>query len=224
MRYPIPVSVAALLILSLAVSSEALTAREMSVVPGADIVGFIAIDKANASPMMKKRRAKASPESKQTSQAFTAKKARFEAATGLTEDDIVSLAFSCDMDTAKLAAATQRERIGAMQAIAAIQVAKPISITKIKQAIKLEYGSQDFAGVADTTFGGHAGLIIKATAPTDPDAYLSVSPDGRIQLGNHDRSTGPGQGWPGSFGALESLAHQDGPTGRLPVPDGLHRP
>ncbi len=177
------ISASALLIAAMWTSSVgAMTASQISIVPGADIVGFVAIDKANAAPIIKKHRGADAPEGKELSQAFAAKSARFEAATGLTGDDILSIAFSCDMDTLNFKGTTQRERVAAAQAIAAIQVAKPISIEKIKRAIKLEYGSQDFAGVTDIDMGGRAGLRIKAPQPADPDFFLAVTPDQRMML------------------------------------------
>jgi len=165
----------------LAQPASAMTARQIAIVPGADFLGSIAVREANASPIMKKRKAK-EPKTQQDRRSYEARRARFEAATGLTEADVIAVAFSGDRHTANIKATTQRARIGAMNGLAAIQLAKPVSIDKLKQAIKLEYGTQDLAGVSDVTIGGRPGLKVNASKPDDPDLFLTVTKDGRLVL------------------------------------------
>ena len=183
MKHHLYFPTAALLVSAmLSPSSHAMTARQIAIVPGADFLGNIAVREANASPIMKKRKAAKKAEGEQPSREQEARRVRFETATGLTEEDIISVAFSGDMDTANMKATTQRGRVGAMNGLAAVQLAKSISIDKLKQAIKLEYGSQDLAGVSDVTIGGQAGLKVNATKPGDPDVYLTITKNGRLVL------------------------------------------
>jgi hypothetical protein len=183
MKYRLYIPGTALLISSiLAAPSSAMTARQLSIVPGADIVGNIAVREANASPIVKKRKAAQEMEGIQPRQSFEARRARFEAATGLTEDDVVAVSFSCDMDTANMKGLTQRDRMGALNGLVAVQLAKSISMKNIKQAVKLEYGSEDLAGVSDVNIGGQASLKVNASKPDDPDVYLTLTPDGRVLM------------------------------------------
>ncbi len=171
------------LTLGLAISSTfAMTAQQISVVPGADAVGSIALKAFNAAPVVKKKRATGNDEAIPWSAMTAAKRARFEVATGLAEDDIIAAAFSCDMDTLDLDADTSRGRSSSLRGLVAIQVSKAISIDKLKTAIKLEYGTQDLAGVADVAIGKQVGLKVNASKPSDPDIYLTLTPDGHIVL------------------------------------------
>ena len=163
-------------------AASAATAGQIAIVPGADVIGRVDIQALNAAPIIKKQIAKGAESWMPLAGSTSAKSARFEAATGLVADDIISVAFSCDIDTLDMTATTSRKRTAGMSGVVAIQVAKPISIAKLKQAIKLEYGTQGKAGVSETSIGKHAGLRINASQPTDPDIYLTVSPNGHLVL------------------------------------------
>jgi hypothetical protein len=161
-------------------SAIALNAIEAAIVPEADIVGTLNVKSANNSAIVKMLSAEGTNENDPANGTMLAKAARFEAATGITADDVVSVAFSCDIDTAKLDATTPNERVSNMNALLAVQLAKPITIDKLKLALKLEYGSEASAGVTEVTIGATRGLKINATTPTDPAIYLTIAPGGNI--------------------------------------------
>jgi hypothetical protein len=168
---------------SAAICSTALSAlaaqQQAAIVPGSDIVGTIAIHDLNTAPLIKNRTNTATHA---ITRAVAARSARLEASTGLTKDDITSALFSCNIDTYNFKAETQRERVADLNGLIAVQLAKPVSIGKIKQAIKLEYGTEELAGVANITITGNPGLIIKATKKTDPDIFITITPDKHVLL------------------------------------------
>jgi hypothetical protein len=170
-------------LLTLAGSAEALTATQASMVPGADFVATLDIKKVNEAPIVRKRRAadEANPD-RSASGVWLAKAARFETATGITKDDVIAIAFSCDIDTANLEGETPQERVGGAIGILAIELAKPISIEKLKLALRLEYGSEQHAGVSEVAIGNGRGLKINASNEGDPDIYLAVAPEGHVLL------------------------------------------
>jgi hypothetical protein len=157
--------------------ATAVTADQLAIVPGADVVGFI-----DFADLASRSSAKQDADGATTSlpQKLAARKARIEAATGLTEGDIVSGAFSCDIDTLTLSAATARERTANMQGVATVQLAKPLTIDQVNQALKLEYGSTAAAGVESLTIGGTAAMRIKASEPDEPDVYLAITKDKHV--------------------------------------------
>jgi len=153
--------------------------QQSAIVPGADIVGTIAIHDLYASPLIKNRTDTATHT---ITRAVAARSARLEAATGLTKNDIISALFSCNIDTYDFKAKTKRERVANLNGLIAVQLAKPVSIGKIKQAIKLEYGTEELAGVANITIVGNPGLIIKATKKSDPDIFITITSDKHVLL------------------------------------------
>lgn len=158
------------------------TARQLAIVPHADATGFIAMKSLNAAPIVQKHKLAVEEKTNQVARALSARQARFEAATGLTGEDIIDIGFSCDMDTFNMDGKTPRERTAGLRGLTAIAVAKPLSISKIKKAITLELGSPELAGVADITIANHAALKINATKPSEPHFYLALTQNQRVVL------------------------------------------
>ena len=151
----------------------------IAVVPGADITGSIAIEKLNNTALITTLRGRGT---KQSPRSLAAHQARLQSATGLTFSDISSAMFSCDADTYNFTGATPRAKVAKLNGLLAISLKKPVTISKLRQLIKLEYGSTEQAGVANVTIAGNPVLVIKSPTADKPDIYIAVSPDGRSVL------------------------------------------
>ncbi len=149
--------------------------QQIALVPGADIVGTVAITALERAPLLEY--INKAGRRKTPSRTIVARWTRINTATGLTKKDITSALFSCDIDTYDFKAPTLRGRCVRLNGIIAVQLAKPISIGKIQQAIKLEYGTEELAGVANITIAGHPALIVKSQNKKQPDIYIAVSPN-----------------------------------------------
>jgi len=150
-----------------------------AIVPGTDIIGTIDLRSLNAAPLVKNHSGK---KAHALTRDVAARSARFEAATGLTKKDVISIIFSCNLNTYNFKGVTKRDKSAKLSGLIAVKLAKPVTIAKIKQAIKLEYGSEDLAGVADITISGYPALLIKAPSKSDPDIFITVSPDKHLFL------------------------------------------
>jgi hypothetical protein len=157
-------------------------AQQVAIVGGADIIGNIAIQDLGKAPIMSKHLAEIRSEDSRWGPLMAARSARFEAATGLTAKDLLTAAFSLDIDTLAMTAATPREQVRGLSGLLALKLAKPISIAQLKQALKLEYGSQKLAGVSDVSIAGTPGLKIHASTVEDPNVYLTITPNKRTVL------------------------------------------
>jgi hypothetical protein len=157
-------------------------AQQVAIVSGADIIGNVAIQEFCNAPIISKHLAEIRSGDSQWGPLMAARRARFEAATGLTGEDILSAAFSLDIDTLDMAASTPREQVNGLSALLAIKLAKSLDIAQLKQALKLEYGSQKLAGVSDVSIAGNSGLKIHASTAQDPDVYLTITPNQKVVL------------------------------------------
>jgi hypothetical protein len=150
---------------------------DIAIVSRADLVGTIDIQALAAAPIFTLASGKHS-----ISQAAAARNARIKMATGLTKKDILSAVFSCNTTSIKYTAPTRRQRLESLQGILAVQLAKPVTIAQIRQAIKLEYGSEERAGVSSITINGYPALVVKAPDKNNPDIFVAITPNKKVLL------------------------------------------
>jgi hypothetical protein len=159
--------------------TEAVGLHQIAIVPGADLVGTIDIKELSKAAIFN---AVPGQKSHALSRSVAARSARIKLATGLTSQDITSVLFSCQTPTIKFNAPTPRQKVSAMHAMLAVELAKPVSIAQIRQAIKLEYGSEELAGVDNITINGYPALTIKAPSQKNPDIFAAMTPNNRVLL------------------------------------------
>ncbi|MDF3130181.1 hypothetical protein P0Y35_13320 [Kiritimatiellaeota bacterium B1221] len=149
-------------------------------VENADVFVYVDIAKMNESPFSKAIEAQQSPEEKALADEKTA---AFTAATGLTEDDVRSMAFSMDIDNIDFEAADPDELEDA-QAVVAIELAKPITLEQAKAGLESMGDEEIDAKITITQEDGLDVIKLESNNTEDgPDkAYGTLSPDGKTFL------------------------------------------
>lgn len=149
-------------------------------VENADVFVYVDIAKMNQSPFSKAVEAQQSAEDKALADE---KAAAFTAATGLTEEDVLSLAFSMDIDNIDFEAADPSV-LEEAQAVVAIELAKSITLEQAKAGLE-SMGEEDID--AEITITNEDGLdVIKLESNNDEDgpdkAYGTLSQDGKTLM------------------------------------------
>ncbi len=153
-----------------------------AIVPSADLIGMVDIQALNATEVARKKEQELENSTNPLTAPFEVQREKIERITGLTKDDIIGAVFSCDFDTINLQASTARDRTAAMNGAAALLLAKPITMAKIKQAIDVSGDTQNKELVKDLIIAGQPALCVKAKDPKDPDFYMLALPSMKTVL------------------------------------------
>lgn len=167
--------------LSLLGNVHAQSALRAGFVENADVFMYMDIAKMNNSPFSKAVEEQQDPEAKAIADE---KSAAFTAATGLTEEDVLALTFSMDIDNIDFQKQDPAELENA-QAVVAIELAKPITLAQAKAG--LESMGEEGSMKANLTITQVDGLdVIKLESNEEaegPDsAFGTLSPDGKTFL------------------------------------------
>lgn len=162
-------------------STHAQTALHAGFVENADVFVYMDISEMNDSAFSKAVEEQQSPEAKALAEEKTEK---FTAATGLDEDDVISMAFSMDIDDIDFQAQDPAELENA-QAVLAIELAKSITLEQAKAGLEnMGDESEMKADITIETVDGMEVLKLESTeSEQGPDsAYGTLSPDGKTFL------------------------------------------
>lgn len=146
-------------------------------VENADVFVYVDMAKMNQSAFSKAVEAQQPAE--MTAEAEE-KQAAFTAATGLTEDDVLTLAFSMDIDNIDFEAADPDELENA-QAVVALELAKAITLEQAKAGLETMSGEGEIeATMTIGTVDGIEVISLESTTADGPDkAFGTLSPDGK---------------------------------------------
>jgi hypothetical protein len=167
--------------LALLGNAHAQNALRAGFVENADVLFYMDIAKMNSSPFSKAVEAQQDPETKALSDEKTAK---FTAATGLTEDDVLAMTFSMDIDNIDFQKQDPAELENA-QAVVAIELAKAITLEQAKAGLETmgEEGNMTAVLTITQVDGLDVIKLESAEAAEGPDsAFGTLSPDGKTFL------------------------------------------
>lgn len=161
--------------------SHAQTALRAGFVENADVLVFMDIAKMNRSEFSQTVEAQQDAETKALAEE---KAAKFTAATGLEEEDVLAMTFSMDIDNIDFQKQDPAELENA-QAVVAIELAKPITLEQAKAGLETmgEEGNMT-ANLSITQADGLDVIKLESTnAAEGPDsAFGTLSPDGKTFL------------------------------------------
>ena len=163
-----------------ATSVYAQSALRGGFVENADVFVYVDIAKMNQSPFSKAVEAQQSEEDKALADEKTA---AFTAASGLTEDDVLSLAFSMDIDNIDFEAADPDELENA-QAVVAIELEKAITLEQVQATLESMSEEEIDAVITIVNEDGMDLLKLESNNAEDgPDrAFGTLSPDGKTLM------------------------------------------
>ena len=162
-------------------TAHAQTALHAGFVENADVFVFMDIAKMNKSPFSKAVEEEQSAEAKALAEEKTEK---FKAATGLSEEDVVSMVFSMDIDNINFQAQDPAE-LEKAQAVLAIELTKSVSLEQAKAGLETMGDENEMkADITIETVDGMEVIKLESKAGEQgPDgAYGTLSPDGKTFL------------------------------------------
>jgi len=162
-------------------AAQAQTALHAGFVENADVFMYMDISSMNASPFSKAIEEQQTPEAKALADEKTA---LFTAATGLDQDDVISMVFSMDIDNIDFQAQDPAE-LEKAQAIVAIELAKAITLEQAKAGLEnmSEEGEMPAELTITTVDGIEVIKLVSSDAGEGPDsAFGTLSEDGKTFL------------------------------------------
>ena len=162
-------------------SLQAQSALQGGLVENADVFMYMDIAKMNQSPFYEAMDALQSPEDQALAEE---KMAKFTKATGLTEDDIITLTFSMDIDDIDFQAQDPDELEDA-QAVVAIELAKSITLDQAKAGLEsMSEENEMKAELTIATVDGMDVIVLESKGGEQgPDkAFGTLSEDGKTFL------------------------------------------
>ena len=150
-------------------------AAQAAIVPDADLIIRVNVEAAKAAPITKHIQA-AQDDAWQPEDA-KARYEQFRALTGLSEDDVRAVVFSADTDRLAFERGMTPEQFSQLNAVAAIDFAKPVDLDKLAAGVRLLLNEEPSASLAKTQLNGADVLVITDQGASVSKIYLAMSSD-----------------------------------------------
>ena len=154
-------------------------AAQAAIVPDADLIIRVNLEAAKAAPITK--HIKAAQDDALQPEDAKARYEQFRALTGLSEDDVRAVVFSADTDRLAFEQGMTPEQFSRLNAVAAIDFAKPVDLDKLAAGVKLllneEPNEEPSASLAKMQLHDTDVLVITDQGASVSKVYLAMSSD-----------------------------------------------